>query len=232
MPNGVGVDCDRLPVVDARGAALVSDAALVVDGVCILLPASASWNPRASVNAGFGRDEVSRRGRDLLRAVAALEGTTSPLAPRTCSYEPLYRLARVLDALCVGRGDQAAAAASCLIGRGGGLTPAGDDALAAGAATLFAFGSPAGLALEERAAWLEALAPTNLRARTNSLAATLAELAACGYVMEPMRAVLDLSANRAQWGAAVRNLLAVGHSTGRAWALACATTARRLAGSN
>jgi hypothetical protein len=68
-------------------------------------------------------------------------------------------------------------------------------------------------------AWRAALAPPELRARTTLLSATLLELALDGCVVEPARALLDLSlAGEAAWHAALRRLERIGHSTGPAYA--------------
>jgi hypothetical protein len=99
---------------------------------------------------------------------------------------------------------RAAAAGARLIGRGGGLTPEGDD-LIAGAAAVVAIGS-----WPNRDAWLRALVGDDLRRRTTALSATLLELAVAGMGPEPLQAWL------AGDGAARGRLEAIGHSTGRA----------------
>jgi hypothetical protein len=104
----------------------------------------------------------------------------------------------------------AAAAGRQLIGRGPGLTPEGDDAVAATAAVVAAGPWPEA----ERQPWLRALLSDDLRARTTSLSATLLELAAARQVAEPLQALL---AGRP--GARAR-LQRLGHSTGRAYAAA------------
>jgi hypothetical protein len=102
----------------------------------------------------------------------------------------------------------AAAAGARLIGRGGGLTPEGDDLVAGVAAVVASLPWP--LALRE--AWLAALVGADLRARTTALSATLLELAVRGMGPEPLQAVLAGDA------AALSRLVALGHSTGRAYA--------------
>jgi hypothetical protein len=103
-------------------------------------------------------------------------------------------------------------AANALIGLGPGLTPEGDDTVAATAAVVAAGPWPAA----EKAAWLATALGPDLRARTTSLSATLLELAAAGQVAEPLQA---LAAGRP---GALARLLRIGHSTGRAYALAAA----------
>jgi hypothetical protein len=112
----------------------------------------------------------------------------------------------------------AAEAGRELIGRGPGLTPEGDDAVAATAAVVAAGPWPEVL----KRAWLRALLGEALRSRTTALSATLLELAADGQVPEPLQALL---AGRP--GARAR-LLRLGHSTGRAYAAAAAASAAAI----
>jgi hypothetical protein len=100
----------------------------------------------------------------------------------------------------------AAAAGARLIGRGGGLTPEGDD-LISGVAAVVAVGD---WPRATREAWLAALIGGDLRRRTTALSATLLELAARGMGPEPLQAWL------AGDPAALARLEAIGHSTGRA----------------
>lgn len=102
----------------------------------------------------------------------------------------------------------AASAGARLIGRGGGLTPEGDD-LVCGVAAVIAVGDWPG-ALRE--AWLGALIGADLRRRTTALSATLLELAVGGMGPEPLQALV------AGDPTALARLEAIGHSTGRAMA--------------
>jgi hypothetical protein len=96
-----------------------------------------------------------------------------------------------------------------LIGRGPGLTPEGDDAVAVTAAIVAADGgNPA------------ALLPDDLRTRTTALSATLLELAAQGMIAEPFHAVLH--------GAPLERLTRLGHTTGRTYAINGAAALRGL----
>jgi Protein of unknown function (DUF2877) len=100
----------------------------------------------------------------------------------------------------------AASAGARLIGRGGGLTPEGDD-LVCGVAAVIAVGDwPQAL----REAWLGALIGGDLRRRTTALSATLLELAVAGMGAEPLQALVAGEAG------ALARLEAIGHSTGRA----------------
>jgi Protein of unknown function (DUF2877) len=112
----------------------------------------------------------------------------------------------------------AARAAAAMIGRGPGLTPEGDDQLAAAAVVVAAGPWP----LAQRDPWLRALLPPDLRRRTTALSATLLELAVAGAAIEPLHA---LFAPGDGWRGALERLLRLGHSTGRAYAVAAAYAA-------
>jgi hypothetical protein len=102
----------------------------------------------------------------------------------------------------------AAAVGARLIGRGGGLTPEGDDVVAGVAAVIASLDWPGAL----REAWLGALVGDDLRSRTTALSATLLELAVAGMGPEPLQALFAGDAR------ALARLVALGHSTGRAYA--------------
>jgi Protein of unknown function (DUF2877) len=99
------------------------------------------------------------------------------------------------------------------IGRGGGLTPEGDDVVAGMAGVLAAAGRHDDVA---------ALIGTDLRRRTTALSATLLELAALGFGPEPLQAVLAGDAS------ALPRLLAIGHTSGSAYARGAAAGLSRL----
>ena len=90
-----------------------------------------------------------------------------------------------------------------MIGRGPGLTPEGDDFVAGMAGVLAAAG---------RHDEVAALIGSDLRRRTTALSATLIELSAQGLGPEPLQAVLAGDAD------ALPRLLAIGHTSGRAYA--------------
>ena len=102
----------------------------------------------------------------------------------------------------------AAAAGARLIGRGGGLTPEGDDLVAGVAAVIASLDWPGA----RREAWLGALVGVDLRRRTTALSATLLELAVLGMGPEPLQALVGGDSR------ALARLEALGHSTGRAYA--------------
>jgi hypothetical protein len=96
---------------------------------------------------------------------------------------------------------------AALIGRGPGLTPEGDDVVAGMAGVLAAAGRQDDVAV---------LIGTDLRRRTTALSATLLELAALGFGPEPLQAMLAGDAS------ALPRLLAIGHTSGRAYAAGAA----------
>lgn len=100
-----------------------------------------------------------------------------------------------------------------LIGRGPGLTPEGDDVVA---------GMAGVLAAAQRHDDVAALLGADLRRRTTALSATLLELAAQGLGPEPLQAVL------AGRPGALDRLLAMGHTSGRAYARGAAAALTRL----
>jgi len=124
--------------------------------------------------------------------------------------------------------EPAAGAARGLLGRGPGLTPEGDDLLAAVAGTLAVLGPATGLDGSGRDALVGALAPRP--GRTTALSATLLELAARGMLAEPAGRLLDLGPGaEAAWPAALARLERLGHGSGRAYAAGIAAAASLLA---
>ncbi len=103
--------------------------------------------------------------------------------------------------------DTAIVAADELTGRGPGMTPEGDDMLTAAAAVAF------GLGVTDR--WRSALVVKALGARTTSLSASLLRHALDGATIKPL---IDLfSPDHDAWKEDVETLMALGHSTGRAY---------------
>jgi Protein of unknown function (DUF2877) len=124
--------------------------------------------------------------------------------------------------------ESAAAGARELLGRGPGLTPEGDDLLAAVAGTLAVLGPATGLDGSGRDALVGALAPRP--GRTTALSATLLELAARGMLAEPAGRLLDLGPGaEAAWPVALARLERLGHGSGRAYAAGIAAAASLLA---
>jgi hypothetical protein len=122
----------------------------------------------------------------------------------------------------------ARAAARALLGRGPGLTPEGDDLVAAVAGTLAVVGPVTGVDGTVRDTLLGALVPGP--GRTTALSATLLALASERRLAEPAGRLLDLGpGGEAAWPGALSRLERLGHGSGRAYAAGIAATASLLA---
>jgi uncharacterized protein DUF2877 len=163
----------------------------------------AAWEPRLPAVAAGRADALRARGEAIRSAVAG-----EPLG-----VADVARAVRARDA------DAAARVADRLLGLGGGLTPEGDDVLAATSAAVVAAGDAVGFERGARERFIAALVPPDAPARTTSLSATLLALAADGRVIEPVHRLLDLDSGAA-WREALATLAATGASTGRAYAAA------------
>jgi hypothetical protein len=193
-----------------------------------------AWDPAVPVPVDAGPGSLARRGTALLRAIGAGPGElvdelarlglpTATDPDGAAALELLVRAVRERDP------EPAGAAALGLLGRGPGLTPEGDDLLAAVAGALAVLGPVAGWDRSVLAATLAALvAPAP--ARTTALSATLLGLAAGGRLAEPAGRLLDLGpGGEAAWPAALARLERLGHGSGRAYAAGIAATASLLA---
>jgi Protein of unknown function (DUF2877) len=192
-----------------------------------------AWDPAVPVPADAGPDSLARRGTALLRALGAgpaglvdelarlgLPTATDPAG--AAALELLLRAVRERDP------EPAAAGARGLLGRGPGLTPEGDDLLAAVAGAVAVLGPASGFDEPGRGGFLAALAPEP--GRTTALSATLLALAAEGRLAEPAGRLLDLSpAGETAWPGALSRLERLGHGSGRAYAAGIAATATLLA---
>jgi Protein of unknown function (DUF2877) len=157
-------------------------------------------------------------GRELARA--GLATATEP--DGAAGIGLLLRAVRGRDARL------AAEAAGVLVGRGPGLTPEGDDLLAAVAGTLVVLGPVVGLGGAALDGLVEALVAAD--GRTTALASTLLELAGRGLLAEPAGRLLDLGpSGERTWPGALRRLERLGHGSGRAYALGIGTAAWLLA---
>ena len=200
-----------------------------------------TWNGAVPVDLAVPLNEshhardVAHRGRALLDAMDHDGGPVAAIGrarPGIISGEGLDAVQLLFTALSEGRPEAAREAAHLLTGRGPGLTPDGDDLLAALAAATRAFEGPA--AIDPRAAHRlrAALLVDDLGNRTGALSATLLRLAVNGQVIDPVRSLLDLSVEQVTWLRALGRLERIGHSTGGTYALGCALAALALAGSN
>jgi hypothetical protein len=200
-----------------------------------------SWDPTVPVPSGVTREAVGARAAALLRALRAEVGEQAPEPAR----ELVRELARIGLATAAdpegaagltwlfravgGRDPElAVGAVRALVGRGPGLTPEGDDLLAAVAGTLAVLGPALG---PPDPPWDPLLAVLGPRpGRTTALSATLLALALDRRLPEPAARLLDLSpAGERAWPAALTRLERLGHGSGRAYAAGIAATASLLA---
>jgi Protein of unknown function (DUF2877) len=217
-------------------------------------PSSGNYSRSGGAPAGpfGGATVVGRRGEGVLAALGVPllrepGGIVAGLAEvgLETAREPdgAAGIELLLRAVLERDSELAAGAAGVLVGRGPGLTPEGDDLLAAVAATLATLGPAAGVPGACLAGLLAALVPERTTregpgpggagapaGRTTALAATLLELAARGQVVEPAGWLLDLSpAGERAWPGALRRLERLGHGSGRAYAVGIGAAAWLLA---
>jgi hypothetical protein len=205
--------------VAKRGAALLR--ALAVDSLEHPTPPWATLPLRGPQVTGGALPAAQARELASVRGLARVGVATADDPDGAAGLVLLFRAVRERDP------EAAAAAARVLVGRGPGLTPEGDDLLAAVAGTLAVLGPTTDLDGPALAALLAALAPAP--GRTTALSATLLELAARGLLAEPAGRLLDLGpAGETAWPAALRRLERLGHGSGRAYAAGIAAAASLL----
>jgi hypothetical protein len=189
-------------------------AGVVVAGEVVAVEVAQWFDPHVRL-AGYDAAAVER--------LAAMVGVEEP-----GGADPLVESGAIdgLAAALAGGGDLAAAVA-VLVGRGTGLTPAGDDVLAGTLAALRAVGDHAADRLGREVT--DAVGPGG--ARTTRLSAALLEAAADGAVIPPAERVLRAVATGPLLvDRAVPALLAVGHTSGWHLAAGLAVGAARAAG--
>jgi hypothetical protein len=216
MPNGISLWAARIPPFDTPLTASLESGALIVDGITVDISSAQTLGPTIVRNDGRSIEEVARRCAGVLDACT----TVSDGVPGSSA---LFEALTARDAARVGD------AVIDLLGCGDGLTPEGDDLISGAAAALVAFGGPAGVPAALRSELRRALCPEDRRLRTTSLSATLLELAVAGKVVEPLLSIVDLRVPPREWRAALGRLVALGHSTGRAWCVGCARAGTALA---
>jgi Protein of unknown function (DUF2877) len=207
-----------------------------------------AWDPTVPVPRHAGPKAVAERGAALRTALGAVDN--GPHLPDPDLLDPdhadlvvelarkelataidpegaagltgLFRAVRERDPV------PARAAARALLGRGPGLTPEGDDLVAAVAGTVAVVGPVTGVDGVVRDALLGALVPGP--GRTTALSATLLALACDRRLAEPAGRLLDLGpGGEAAWPGALSRLERLGHGSGRAYAAGIAATASLLA---
>lgn len=233
LPNGITVNIPLAGTLGHGEPVSLSPARIETRGLTVELGGATLWDPKVSLAGECTRDDVFRRGANVLEACG---GSAEPAATSLAgevhnllrSQGPGLRagLEGLFDALIRRDAALASSAARRLAGKGPGLTPEGDDLLSAVAGAVVVFGPAVGFVGRERRAWLDALGAE--RDRMTALSATLMGLALQGMVMEPAGRVMDLTAGRDGWSAGLRRLTATGHGTGLAYALAIGAAAALL----
>jgi hypothetical protein len=198
-----------------------------------------SWDPTVRVPARVAPSVLAARGAavldalgsqhpevadaaDLVRELAGIGLATAGDLEGAAGLTWLFRAVGARDP------GLAAAAVRALLGRGPGLTPEGDDLLAAVAGALAVLGPVAGPSDPPWKPLLDAL--RRLPGRTTALSATLLSLALDRRLPEPAARLLDLSpTGEKAWPAALTRLERLGHGSGRAYAAGIAATASLLA---
>jgi hypothetical protein len=182
----------RLPA--ARSCCLAVGSGAVYEDGRRLVVVRRWFDPRVRL-AGVDGRAVARLA-DVVRS----RGSVDALLPHDAA-----------DRLASGVASGDAAAVYPLLGRGTGLTPAGDDLVAGALASLRALGSPAA---DQLGAAVRALAP----AATTRLSAALLEAADVGALVPEAAGVLRAVAGGGDIETAADGLVALGHTSG--WHLA------------
>ncbi|MGH2774112.1 MAG: DUF2877 domain-containing protein [Actinomycetota bacterium] len=236
MPNGAAViENDGLDVFEPGASVRGSTGGVRTGRVEVIWDEAGLVDLEVPRNEGQDSRAVARRGSELLGAMGLDTDPVNAIAnarPELSANSGLDGVRLLLAALRDEQPAAAADAARTLTGRGPGLTPDGDDLLAAAVAATIAFEIPSGLKPEQARDLRSALLVDRLGERTGALSASLLRQAAEGQVIDPVRSLLDLTAERATWERALARLERIGHGTGGTYALGCALTALALAGNH
>ncbi|MEU8796566.1 DUF2877 domain-containing protein [Spirillospora sp. NPDC048819] len=210
LPNAVVVVATRRehPFRSVRegGDAFVGDGRVEADGLRVRI--RRWWDPSPAL--GALQPAALAAGLRSLEAAFADAGMTGGGLAGHPDPDAL--------AACCAAGDLAGAveAAERIVGLGPGLTPSGDDILCGLLVSLRLVGDAVrhGRAAARLADWLGAAVTADAGTRTTALAATLLHCAAAGGAGAEVAAVLRCVAGHEPPTAAVRRLLAVGHTSG------------------
>ncbi|WP_284454613.1 DUF2877 domain-containing protein [Actinomadura madurae] len=216
LPNAVVIVATRRdhPFRSVRegGDAFVGDGRVEADGLNVRI--RRWWDPSPALGA--------MQPAALARGVRALEGELAAAGALTAAGTAGGGLAGHPDPAALAEacaaGDLAGAveAAERIVGLGPGLTPSGDDILCGLLVALRLVGEAVrhGGTAVRLADWLGAAVTADAGTRTTALAATLLHCAAGGHAGAEVTAVLRCVAGHEPASAAVRRLLAVGHTSG------------------
>lgn len=240
MPNGLCV-----PVALAAGSGPeVSDPVVLDGGGLVAGGLTIRWDPthppRWDARVPRWREGQRKALGERADAILALWSTDTR---REDPAEPLTRIhgfgvddrgarnavAALLAAVRTREPGLATRAARQLVGRGPGLTPLGDDILAATALTVGSIGMEDGAPSRRQGRWLAALAPPALHERTTPVSATMLELAIRGRGIDSVHVLLDPDpAHAHRLADEVRRIRNLGHTTGSAYAATIGTVAQVL----
>jgi hypothetical protein len=251
LPNAVALAAGAGALGDAvagsRGTARLGPGRVALGSLQVTWDPAAppSWDPTVRVPTRVAPAVLATRAAAVLGALgsrdtpppagaheddaAALVGELARIGLATASDpEGAAGLRWLFRAVGARDPELATAAVRALLGRGPGLTPEGDDLLAAVAGTLAVLGPAAGPPDPPWEPLLDVLRPRP--GRTTALSATLLSLALDRRLPEPAARLLDLGpAGEQAWPAALARLERLGHGSGRAYAAGIAATASLLA---
>jgi hypothetical protein len=167
-------------------------------------------------------EQAPEHAPELIRELARIGMVTAADPEGAAGLTLLFRAVGERDP------EPAAVAVRALVGRGPGLTPEGDDLVAAVAGTLAVLGPAVG---PPGPPWEPLLAVLGAHpGRTTALSATLLTLALDRRLPEPAGRLLDFGpAGERAWPAALTRLERLGHGSGRAYAAGIAATTSLLA---
>ena len=242
MPNGISLIVGpHLPLGPVAGSpARLSSGSMLLGRLRVDWDAQAprTWDPSVPVwSADVPTERLRRRGAQLLLSVLGLpqQAKWSHIASELRKSLGIAEVAAgregielLLRAVAERDATLARKSSEILIGLGSGLTPEGDDLLAAAAVATRAVAPAVGFS--EVGHWVSSLIPQDHGSRTNRVSSCLLELAARGCTLEPVARVLDPDSTEAVWRSALDRLIDVGHSTGQAYACCLALTVFLLAG--
>jgi Protein of unknown function (DUF2877) len=233
LPNAVRIAQPARPPLQLEidDVVVLGRRALTVDARGIQLPVQRWWDPYVRVGstrldaAGVAVVTAMLRSAAAGRAGGGLDSgaldSGAPASGAPASGAPASGVlgsGALADVLHAHDDAGLGAAATALLGRGPGLTPAGDDVLAGILATLRVLGPSRPAAVATRlAATADALADAVLGLapqRTTALSAQLLEYADRGAVALPVADVLRAIAGRGGLVAAAARLARVGHTSG------------------
>jgi hypothetical protein len=234
MPNGVALPEGARPAGLRHGEAVQIRPGSIEAGPFIVTWPTVHpplWDPRIGPS-GWSSSALRALGEAIAAAlgvpsVADPEPLAGPVVAITDdSYLKVETVSLLFRAIQGRDPGLARLAATRLVGYGSGLTPEGDDLVAATAATVAALGASVGMPAQIRREFLSALVVPDLDNRTTALSATLLRLAIEGRVIEPVKDLLSPQTwGSLRWERGLAALRRIGHTTGALYAAGIAAGA-------